>query len=166
MRDANIVTLYKNKGDMGDCNNYHGISLLNIVDKLFTKVVLMKLRVLAERIYPESQCRFRAKRATIDMIFSLRQLQEKCREQGKPFYVAFIDLTQAFDLVSRDGLFKILAKIGCPPTLLSIEKSFHDKMKGTVLYHGTTSDPFNILSGVKQGCVLVPTLFGIFLPHS
>ena len=60
-----------------------------------------------------------SKRATIDMIFSLRQLQEKCREQGKPIYVAFIDLTKAFDVVSRDGLFKILAKIGCPHTLLN-----------------------------------------------
>ena len=105
MRDANIVTLYKNKGDMGDCNIYHGISLLNIISKLFAKVVLMKLRVLAERIYPESQCEFRAKWALIDMIFSLRQLQEKCSEQGKPLYVAFIDLTKAFDLVSRDGIF-------------------------------------------------------------
>ena len=95
------------------------------------------------------------------MVFSLRQLQEKCREQGKLLYVAFIDLTKAFDLVSRDGLFMILAKIGCPPTLLSIVKSFHDNMKGTVLYNGATSDPFNILSGVKQGCVLAPTLFGI-----
>ena len=68
------------------------------------------------------------------MIFSLRQLQEKCREQGKPLYVAFIDLTKAFDLVSRDGLFKILAKIDCPPILLSMAKSFHDDMKGTVVY--------------------------------
>ena len=112
MRDANIVTLYKNKSDWRDCNNYRGISLLNIVGKLFAKVVLMKLRVLAKRIYPESQCGFRAKRAAIHMIFSLRQLQEKCREQKKPLCVAFIDLTKAFDLVSRDGLFKILAKIG------------------------------------------------------
>ena len=96
------------------------------------------------------------------MNFTLRQLQGKCREQGKPLYVAFIDLTKAFDLVSRDGLFKILAKISCPPTLLSIMKSFHDDMKGTVLYNGTTSDPFTILSGMKQGCVLAPTLFRIF----
>ena len=84
----------------------------------------------------------------------------------KATYVAFIDLTKAFDLMSRDGLFKILAKIGCPPTLLSIVKFFHDNMKGTVLYDGVTSDHFNILSGVKQGCVLIPTLFGIFLSHS
>ena len=54
MRDANIVTLYKNKSDRGDCNNYRGISLLNIVGKLYAKVVLMKLRVLVERNYPES----------------------------------------------------------------------------------------------------------------
>ena len=82
MTDANVVTIYKSKGARGDCNNYRGISLLNIVGKLFAKIVLMKLRVLADRIYPESQCGFRAKRATIDMIFSLRQLQEKCREHG------------------------------------------------------------------------------------
>ena len=68
--------------------------------------------------------RIYGKKATIDMIFSLRQLQEKCREQEKLLYVAFLDLTKTFDLVSGDGLFKILAKIGCPPTLLSIVKSF------------------------------------------
>ena len=56
MRDANIVTLYKSNGDRGDCNNYHGISHLNIVGKLFAKVALMKVQVLAERIYPESLC--------------------------------------------------------------------------------------------------------------
>ena len=41
------------------------------------------------------------------MIFSIRQLQEKCNEQNMPLYVAFIDLTTAVDLVSREGLFKI-----------------------------------------------------------
>ena len=96
------------------------------------------------------------------MIFSRRQLQEKCREQRQPLFVAFIDLTKAFDLVSRDGLFKILPKIGCPPKLLSIIRSFHEDMKGTVVSDGSTSATFNIRSGVKQGCVLAPTLFGIF----
>ena len=53
--------LYMNNGDTGDCNNYRSISLCNVIGKLFAKVVLMKLRVLAERIYPESQCGFREK---------------------------------------------------------------------------------------------------------
>ena len=50
----------------------------------------------------------------MDMIFSLRQLQEKCREQRKPLYMAFIDLTKIFDLVSRSGLFQVVERIGCP----------------------------------------------------
>ena len=126
------------------------------------RVVLKRLQVLTEQVYPESQCGFRANRSTIDMIFSLKQLQEKCREQKQPLFVAFIDLTKAFDLVSRDGLFRILPKIGCPPKLLSIIRSFHEDMKGTVIFDGSTPAAFNIRSGVKQGCVLAPTLFGIF----
>ena len=98
----------------------------------------------------------------MDMVFSLRQLQEKCREQHLPLYLSFIDLTKAFDLVSRDGLFKILPKIGCPPKLHSMLKSFHTDMKGTILFNGNSSEPFTISNGVKQGCVLAPTLFGIF----
>ena len=96
------------------------------------------------------------------MIFSVRQLQEKCREQNQPLYLAFIDVTKAFDLVSRDGLFRMLPFIGCPPKLLSIEESFHDGMRSTVQFDGDFSNNFHVKSGVKQGCVLAPILFGIF----
>jgi hypothetical protein len=51
-------------------------------------------------------------RSTVDAIFSLRKLQKKCREQKKPLYIAFTDLTKAFDMVSRRGLFSLLQKIG------------------------------------------------------
>ena len=129
---------------------YRGISLLSVVGKVFARVALTK------------QCGFRTGRSTIDMIFSVRQLQEKCREQRRPLFIAFIDLTKAFDLVSRRGLFNLLEKIGCPPKLLSVISSFHNNMKGTVNYDGATSEPFDIHSGVKQGCVLAPTLFSIF----
>ena len=123
MRDSILSTLYKNKGDRSDRNNYRGISLLCIAGKLFARVALYRLQKIAERVYPESQCGFRSNRSTVDMILSLRQLQEKCKEQQQPLYIAFIDLTKAFDLVIRDGLFKILPLLGCPPKLLSFIKS-------------------------------------------
>lgn len=162
MKNADIVTLYKGKGDRGDCSNHRGISLLSIAGKAFARVVLKRLETLANRIYPETQCGFRAGRSTNDMIFTLRQLQEKCREQGKPLYMAFVDLNKAFDTVSRAGLYNILSRIGCPPTLLSLIKAFHDDMKGFVVFDGDTSSAFNMKRGVRQGCVLAPTLFGIF----
>ena len=162
MRDPKIITLFKNKGERSDCNNYRGISLLSVIGKVFAKVILIQLQKLAELVYPESRCGFRAGRSTIDMVFSLRQLQEKCREQQMLLYIAFIDLTKAFDLVSSDGFFQILPKIGCPPKLQSMIESFHTNMKGTVQFNDSSSGPFGIHSGVKQGCVLAPTLFGIF----
>ena len=83
-----------------------------------------------------------------------------------PLYTAFIDLTKAFDLVSRSGLFKLLHKIGCPPHLFAVITSFHENMHSTVRYNGSTSEPFEVSSGVKQGCVLAPTLFGIFFSNA
>lgn len=163
MQDAKIVTLHNNKGDRSDCNNYRGISLLSIVSKAFSRVVLSRLQLFADRVFPESHCEFRAKRSTIDMVFSLRQLQERCRKQRRSLFLAFIDVTKAFDLVSQPGLFTLLLRIECPSKLLRMIMSFHDGMTGTVQYDGSSSDPFPIKSGVKQGCVLAPTLFGMFL---
>ena len=52
MRDSKIITIYKNKGERIDCNNYRGISLRSIVAKVFARVILIRLQKLAERIYP------------------------------------------------------------------------------------------------------------------
>ena len=54
MRDSIISTLYKNKGDRSDRNNYRSISLLCITGKLFARVALYRLQKIAERVYPES----------------------------------------------------------------------------------------------------------------
>jgi hypothetical protein len=75
-----------------------------------------------------------------------------------PLFLAFKDLTNAFDLVSRSDP----KKISCPPKLHSIIVFFHTDMFSTVSYNSATSDPFPINGGVKQGCLLAPALFGIF----
>ena len=54
------------------------------------------------------------------MIFTARQLQEKCQEQNVDLYMTFVDLTKAFDTVSRDGLWKIMAKFGCSPRYIEM----------------------------------------------
>ena len=52
-----------------------GISLFSIVGKVFVRVILIRLQKLAERVYPESQCGLRHETSTVDMEFSLRQIQ-------------------------------------------------------------------------------------------
>jgi len=48
-------------------------------------------------ILPENQCGFRDERSTVDMNFTLKQKQEKCKEQQRPLYTVFIDSTITFD---------------------------------------------------------------------
>ena len=64
MCDAKIITLNKNKDARTDYNNHRGISLLGMAGKAFARVILPRLRNLAEILYPEAQCVFRSERST------------------------------------------------------------------------------------------------------
>ena len=98
--------------------------LLSFVICLAIVMLHRLLTQVAETVLPESQCGFRRGRSTVDMMFVARLLQEKCREQHRNLYVAFIDLTKAFDTVNRDLLWMVLSKFGCPPHFWPFSESF------------------------------------------
>ena len=162
-KDVLIVPIYKNKGDHRDCNNYRGISLLAIAGKIMAKVIQSRLAQLAEEVLTESQCGFRRERSTIDMIFSLRQIQEKAIEQYQELYIVFVDFRKAFDSVDRDMLWRVLRRFGCPEHFVRMIEQFHTGAKGRVVVRQQESDQLDVNHGTKQGCVLAPTLFTLFL---
>ena len=161
---ANIIPAYKQKSDRAECGNSRGISLLSLSGKVQAKIMLTRLlEHVVDLFLPESQCGFRRGRSTIDMIFVARQLQEKCREQHQDLYLAFVDLTKAFDTVKRYLLWKILRKFGCPHTFIAILQQFHTGMCAQVVMAGSQSSSFPVEVGVKQGCVLAPIIFNLLL---
>ena len=161
-KDATIIHLYKRKGSRQACDNHRGISLLSIAGKILARILLNRLTVhLDQGLLPESQCGFRKERGTIDMVFAARQLQEKCQEQNFDLFSTYVDLTKAFDTVGREGLWKIMAKYGCPRKFIVLVQQFHEGMQARVQDSGEFSDPFPVTNGVKQGCVLAPTLFSL-----
>ena len=161
-KDAAIIHLYKRKGNRQACDNHIGISLLCIAGKVLARILLNRIMAhLDQGLLPESQCGFRKGRGTTDMIFAARQIQEKCQEQRVPLYITFVDLTKAFDTVSREGLWRIMAKFGCPNIFIEMVRQLHDGMLARVQDHGSYSEPFQVTNGVKQGCVLAPTLFSL-----
>lgn len=159
-----IAHIHKRKGDRACCDNHRGISLRTIVAKVLARVLLnwLQQHIYDSNIIPEGQCGFRAGHDTMDMVFTARQIQEQCRQQHSNLYMIFIDLMEAFDSVSRTGLWLILRKIGCTEKFVNIVRSFHDGMLGQVLDDGELSNPFGISNGTKQGCLLTPLLFIIF----
>nr|VZH93823.1 unnamed protein product [Spirometra erinaceieuropaei] len=161
-KDATIVHLYKRKENRQNCDNHRGISLLNIAGKIFARILLNRLNNhLEQGLLPESQCGFRRHRGTTDMIFAARQLQEKCQEMRTHLYSTFVDLTKAFDTVNREGLWKIMQKFGCPERFTQMARQLHDGMMARVTDNGAVSEAFAVTNGVKQGCVLAPTLFSL-----
>ena len=143
-KDATIIHLFKRKGNPQVCDNHRGISLLSVAGKILARVLLNRLNEHLEQtgLLSESQCGFRKDRGTTDMIFTARQLQEKCEEQNVDLYMTFVDLTKAFDTVSREGIWKIMAKFGCPAKFIATVRQFHDGMLARVQNDGEFSDQF------------------------
>nr|VZI34571.1 unnamed protein product [Spirometra erinaceieuropaei] len=161
-KDATIVHLYKRKENRQVCDNHRGISLLNIAGKILARILLSRLNNnLEQRLLLETQCGFRRHRGTTDMIFTACQLQEKCQEMRTHLYSTFVDLTKAFDAVNREGLWKIMQKFGCPERFIQMARQLHDGMMARVTDNGAVSEAFAVTNGVKQGCVLAPTLFSL-----
>ena len=97
------------------------------------------------------------------MDFVACQLLEKSREHRVPLHLIFYNLQRAFNSICRPTLWKILTKFGLLPQFIPVLQKLQDNMTGQVLHRGTTSQSFPIQTGAKQGCVLAPTLFSLYL---
>ena len=134
--DGILVSLYKGKGEKSIFDYYRGITLLESVEKVLARLLLNRLTEdICPNIIPESQNGFMSGRRTVDLIFSLWQIQEKCIEQQKPLDQAFVDLTKAYDTVNREALWKILTKITCPSTFVNMFKQLQRNMKACVTFN-------------------------------
>ncbi|KAK2178380.1 hypothetical protein NP493_546g03151 [Ridgeia piscesae] len=72
--------------------------------------------------------------------------------------------SKAFDIVGRTQLWQLLGKYGFPEKFTTVIEALHTGMMAIVSIRGRVSESFSVTNGVKQGCVLAPTLFSFFLP--
>jgi len=86
-------------------------------------------------------------------------------EFDTPTHTCFVDLAKAYDAVNRSALWQVLRQAGLSEKLQRLLKELHTNSHASVRAYGQLSEPFSINNGVRQGCVLAPALFNLFLDH-
>ena len=157
-----ICPIYK-KGDRMICSNYRPITLLNVVYKIFSFLINNRITKIVERKLEDCQIRFRSNRSTIDNIFTVRQIMEKCHEFNIELRNILFDYTHAFDSVFRNKIIECLNKYEIPSKLIKpIARALQDT-KARVKVNQNYTEKFEITTGVKQGDLLLAALFSIVI---
>ena len=162
-QQAVIVPFYKRKGDRLECKNFRDISLLAIPGKVYGRVLIEKVREITEDLIGEEQSGFRMGRGCVDQVFVMEQLSEKCLAKGKSLYVAYMDLEKAYDRVDRSVMWIVLSMYGVSGMLLDAIKSFYVESEACVRVCRKESEWFRVKVGLRQGCVMSPWLFNLFM---
>ena len=159
-----ICPLFK-KGDKTSCDNYRGITLLSHAGKLYNRIIERRLQSHVEEVILECQHGFRLNRGTVDLVFTIKMILEKSWEWNKDKFALFIDLEKAFDRVKRSTLWKVLKeeRYNIPPKLIRVIKNLYSQSWSKVRGRDLESNWFEIETGVRQGDVLSPLLFIIFM---
>ena len=161
---AIIIPIHKS-GNKNDPDNYRGVSLLSILGKVFAHILNKRLSWWQEENkIAEERSGFRTGYSTMDNVFVLYAIVQRylTNKSGK-VYVCFVDFKKAFDTINRSMLWNVLRKAGVGGKMLNILQSMYKIVKSCVRCPESLTDFFDCPRGVRQGCVLSPTLFSFFI---
>jgi len=157
-----IVPIYK-KGDVSICDNYRPISIIDMFSKAFGNLLKTRVEAVVQGKLLEAQAGFTKHRSCQDMIFILRMLRGYSKEVKQAVYGCFVDLRKAYDSVDRETLWKVLQHYGIDGDLLDMIKLLYKNTRTAIRVGDGRTEEFSLKAGVKQGCVLSPLLFNIYL---
>jgi hypothetical protein len=156
-RKGLLVKLPK-KWEITNRSNWRGITLLSIPSKVFTLVILNRIRYHIDIRLRREQASFRSNRSCTDQINTLRIIIGQSNEFIAYLYLVFEDFEKAFDLIKRKSLWKTMRTYGLPEKIVSVIEETRN-YACQVIHYGKATDPIALKSGVRQGCILSPTLF-------
>ena len=160
-----ITSLLHKEGDYDEPENYRGITVTEALSKIYSILLLNRLQEWEKtnNIEVIEQIGFKKKCRPADHVFVLKSIMTYYVKRGKKLYSCFVDFRKAFDMVWRTGLFYKLLTFGLDPIYVKLIKTLYDNSCQTLKSEEGITRFFNTSRGVRQGCILSPFLFKMFL---
>ena len=157
-----ITPLIKDsEGDHSSPDNYRGLTLGVTFSFLFEHALLLKIGSFLKT--DSLQFGYKKRHSTSHALYTLRTCVDYFNERGSNVFAAFLDCTKGFDKINHNGMFVKLIKRGIPLCVLNILIYWYSNLTSIVRWNNALSDSFDVLSGVRQGGVLSPYLFSVYI---
>ena len=157
-----IVPVIKDKaGNINSKDNYRPIALASIISKVVEMIMLKRMENFL--LTQPNQFGFKKKLGTDQCIFAIKELINNYKSKGSCVYTCFLDASKAFDRVCHSKLFKKLSDRGIPGYLLRILIYWYSNQTMCIRWGSKISENFKVTNGVRQGSILSPHLFNIYV---
>ena len=152
------------KGDLSKLENWRPICLVQIVVKVFHKVLYKRLLQI-EPLLRVNQAGFRQGRSCEEMHCTLADLLSTSKASKVPVLLNFIDFKKAFPSISFASIRAALVTFGVPENIIACVMCIYDEkqLKAYVKTLDGCTETFPILTGTLQGDTLAPFLFLLVL---
>ena len=141
------------------CKNWRGIALLSIPSKVFTCILLDRMKGALDENLREEQAGFQKNKSCTDHIATLRIIVEQSIQWQSPLYINFIDFGKAFDRADRDVIWMLMHHYGIPAKFVTLIQQMYENSTCQVIHNGKLSETSEVKTGVRQGCILSPLIF-------
>ena len=160
--DTTLVPLIKDrKGIVTSSDNYRPLAITCVVSKILELILLERYNDLLQT--SDNQFGFKKKHATDMCIYTLKHVVDYFQSMNSAVYICFLDASKAFDKVNHWKLFHKLIVRNVPYIIVRILVTWYATQLFYVSWGNTLSDSFTVLNGVRQGGILSPILFNVYM---
>ena len=162
LMSTHIISIVKDKkGDLSDKDNYRPIAITCVASKIVELLIISKYSdFFGTRC---NQFGFKKKHSTDMAVFALKEVIHYYNSLSSPVYACLLNSSKAFDRVNHYHLFDKLLQRGVPKLLVRLLFFWYKSQTFSVVCNNVISPPFTVRNGVRQGEVLSPILFNIFI---